>query len=126
MNPPYLLAKGRPSLPLNPLADVQRWEYTGNLAHPIKKAISVIEPLVESFAPPGGIVLEPFSGSGSTLVSAALAGRRYLGVEPAEKYAGWRGNGLRGSSGSCGKGSNNGRPRHRLRDRAQTSEASPH
>lgn len=82
----YLLAKGRPRLPLNPLADVQRWEYTGNLAHPTEKAISVIMPLVEAFAPPGGIVLDPFSGSGSTLVAAALAGRRYLGVELKEKY----------------------------------------
>lgn len=86
MNSAYLLAKGRPSLPLNPLADAQRWEYTCNLAHPTEKAISVIKPLVEVFAPPGGIVLNPFSGSGSTLVSAALAGRRYLGVELTEKY----------------------------------------
>lgn len=53
---------------------------------PTEKAISVIKPLVEAFAPPGGIVLDPFSGSGSTLVSAALAGRRYLGVELTEKY----------------------------------------
>lgn len=82
----YLLAKGRPKIPEYPLADVQPWEYTGNIGHPTEKAISVIMPLVEKFSPPGGIVLDAFSGSGSTLVSAALAGRRYLGIELKEKY----------------------------------------
>jgi len=65
---------------------VQRWEYTGNRVHPTEKAISVIKPLVEAFAPSGGMVLDPFSGSGSTLVAAALAGRRYLGIELKEQY----------------------------------------
>jgi DNA modification methylase len=80
------LAKGRPKLPENPLPDVRPWEYTGNVAHPTEKAISVIKPLVEEFSPPQGIVLDSFAGSGSTLVAAALAGRRYLGIELEEKY----------------------------------------
>jgi site-specific DNA-methyltransferase (adenine-specific) len=82
----YILAKGRPSKPTQPLADVQPWEYSGNVAHPTEKAISVLRPLVESFAPAGGVVLDPFAGSGSTLVAAALSGRRYVGIELEAKY----------------------------------------
>src|SRR5579862_7911839 len=82
----YILAKGRPQKPARLLDDVQPWEYTGNVAHPTEKAISVIKPLVETFSPPGGIVLDPFSGSGSTAVAAALAGRLYVGIELEEKY----------------------------------------
>lgn len=82
----YLLAKGRPNRPEAPLPDVQPWEYTGNVAHPTEKAVSILRPLVESFAPAGGVVLAPFAGSGSTLVAAALSGRGYVGIELEEKY----------------------------------------
>jgi DNA modification methylase len=59
---------------------------TDNVAHPTEKAISVIKPLVATFSPPGGLVLDPFSGSGSTAVAAALAGRLCVGIELEEKY----------------------------------------
>lgn len=77
----YVLAKGRPAKPARPIEDVQPWEYTGNRAHPTEKAVSILTPLIESFSQPGGLVLDPFSGSGSTSVAAALSGRRYLGIE---------------------------------------------
>jgi DNA modification methylase len=82
----YLLAKGRPQKPEAPLPDVQPWEYSGNVAHPTEKAVSILRPLVEAFAPSGGTVLDPFAGSGSTLVAAALSGRGYVGIELEEKY----------------------------------------
>ncbi|GAB3306374.1 class I SAM-dependent methyltransferase [Haliea atlantica] len=82
----FLLAKGRPRQPARPISDVQRWEFSGNKAHPTEKAVSVIAPLIKSYSEPGDAVLDPFSGSGSTAVAAALTGRRYLGIEIEEKY----------------------------------------
>lgn len=82
----YLLAKGRPVKPMEPIEDVRPWEYTGNTVHPTEKAVSILKPLIESFSPPDGLVLDPFAGSGSTLVAAALAGRGYVGIELEAKY----------------------------------------
>lgn len=77
----YVLAKGRPAKPAEPIDDVRQWKYTGNMRHPTEKDVSIVQPLIESFSRPGDVVLDPFAGSGSTLVAAALAGRRYLGIE---------------------------------------------
>lgn len=82
----YILAKGRPRLPENPLPDVQPWKYTGNRHHPTEKPVSCLQPLIESFTHPGAIVLDPFAGSGSTCVAAARAGRRWIGIEMLDVY----------------------------------------
>jgi DNA modification methylase len=82
----YVLIKGRPAKPSRPIADVRTWEYTGNRAHPTEKAVSVLLPLIESFSAAGDLVLDPFSGSGSTSVAAALCRRRYLGIELESGY----------------------------------------
>ncbi len=77
----YLLAKGSPKPPTYPIGDVIDWTYSGNKLHPTQKPIQVLTPLIETFCPRGGLVLDPFAGSGSTLVAARSIGRRYLGVE---------------------------------------------
>lgn len=82
----YVLAKGRPDKPARPIADVQPWAYTGNKAHPTEKAVSILKPVIGSFSRPGDLVLDPFSGSGSTAVAAALSGRRYVGIELDQGY----------------------------------------
>ncbi|WP_058912039.1 DNA methylase [Entomohabitans teleogrylli] len=82
----YLLAKGRPTLPANPLPDVLPWKYTGNRHHPNEKPVSSLRPLIESFSMPGGIVLDPFAGSASTCVAAALSRRRFVGIELLPHY----------------------------------------
>jgi site-specific DNA-methyltransferase (adenine-specific) len=77
----YLLAKGRPALPEKPIADVIDMPYSGNKIHPTQKPIAALLPLVEAFSSKGGLVLDPFCGSGSTLIAARQLHRRYLGIE---------------------------------------------
>jgi DNA modification methylase len=48
--------------------------------------VEVLRPLIEAYSRPGDVVLDPFSGSGSTSIAAAMAGRRYLGIELESRY----------------------------------------
>lgn len=83
----YLLVKGRPPLPSNPIADVIPWrDYTGNRLHPTQKPVSILKPLISAFTGPDALVLDPFCGSGSTLVAARDLGRRFLGLEIDQAY----------------------------------------
>jgi DNA modification methylase len=82
----YVLAKGRPALPAEPLDDIQPWTYSGNADHPTQKSEEILIPLIEAFTRPGQVVLDPFAGSGSTLVAAAMTGRRYMGIELDQQY----------------------------------------
>jgi len=77
----YLLAKGWPKEPADTIGDVLDWTYSGNKLHPTQKPLSVLLPLIETFSAPTGLVLDPFAGSGSTLVAAKALGRGYLGIE---------------------------------------------
>lgn len=78
----YVLAKGEPQEPRSAMGDVIGWtDYTGNRLHPSQKPVGILRPLIEAFSPDGGLVLDPFAGSGSTLAAAKSLGRRYLGIE---------------------------------------------
>lgn len=55
--------------------------------HPTEKPVPLMRMLVESSSLVGETVLDPFAGSGSTLVAAVLAGRCAVGVELDERYA---------------------------------------
>jgi adenine-specific DNA-methyltransferase len=83
----YLLAKGSPPLPAKPISDVLGWVYTGNRLHPTQKPVGSLEPLVRAFCPLGGIVLDPFCGSGSSLAAACQVGRPWLGIELSGRHA---------------------------------------
>lgn len=54
--------------------------------HPTQKPESVLAPLIEYSVPVGGSVLDPFMGSGSTLLVAAERGIRAVGIEADEAY----------------------------------------
>ena len=57
------------------------WKYSGNTLHPTQKPLCLLTPLIHCFSRPGDVVLDPFCGSGSTLLAAKLQGRRFIGIE---------------------------------------------
>lgn len=59
----------------------------GRALHPTEKPLGILDPLVRYACPPGGLVVDPFAGSGSTLEAARLSGRRAIGIEANEEYA---------------------------------------
>jgi site-specific DNA-methyltransferase (adenine-specific) len=54
--------------------------------HPTVKSQALMTYFVRLVTPPGGIVLDPFSGSGSTLVAAISEGCQFVGIEREEEY----------------------------------------
>lgn len=55
-----------------------KWHLTGKPTQLLRDLVQVV--------PPGGLVLDPFAGSGTTLVAAAAEGRRAIGIEREEDY----------------------------------------
>lgn len=54
--------------------------------HPTQKPLGIVTPLIEYSVPVGGLVVDPFAGSGTTLLAAKLIGRRAIGTEINEAY----------------------------------------
>ena len=55
--------------------------------HPTVKPIALMRYLCRLVTPPGGTVLDPFAGSGSTLLAAQAEGFAAIGIEIDEAYA---------------------------------------
>lgn len=58
----------------------------GRAEHPTQKPVEILEPLVRYSCPPGGTVLDPFAGSGSSGIAAKLAGSSAILVEMSPEY----------------------------------------
>lgn len=54
--------------------------------HPTEKPVGLIEQLIKMSTDPGDLVVDPFAGSGSTLVAAKRQGRSAIGFEIEKKY----------------------------------------
>ena len=54
--------------------------------HPTVKPTTLMEYLIKLITPPGGVVLDPFTGSGSTGKAAILQGFDFIGIEMTEEY----------------------------------------
>ena len=55
--------------------------------HETVKPLELMRWLIRLVAPPGGVVLDPFSGSGTTGVACMLEGRSFIGIERDTGYA---------------------------------------
>lgn len=71
--------------------------------HVTQKPLELLQMLV-GIAPEGGLVLDPFAGSGTTGVAALLTGRRFIGIERTEEYAAIAARRLAEASGALADG----------------------
>lgn len=58
----------------------------GTKVHPSEKPINLMERFVCNSTDKNGVVLDPFMGSGSTMVACANTGRRGIGIELMQEY----------------------------------------
>ena len=69
---------------------MDQWEYASyngdNPHHPCQKPKDVMSWLVDGISRESDIVLDPFMGSGTTLVAAKNLGRKAIGIEIEERY----------------------------------------
>jgi len=65
------------------------WSMPENTDHPTQKPEKLIAKLILASCPIGGIVLDPFLGSGTTSVVAKKLNRQYIGIEINQEYCKW-------------------------------------
>ena len=65
----------------------QRGETKRQNVHPTVKPIAVMRWLCKLVTPPGGVILDPFCGSGTTGCAAAQLGFDFVGIEREPEYA---------------------------------------
>jgi site-specific DNA-methyltransferase (adenine-specific) len=65
------------------------WSMPENTDHPTQKPEKLIAKLILASCPEGGLVLDPFLGSGTTSVTAKKLKRKYIGIEMNEEYCVW-------------------------------------
>lgn len=84
----WFAAKGKYTFPgTRPKSVLRSARITGEaLVHPTEKPVDLMRQCVRSVTPPGGTVLDPFTGSGSTGCAAVLEGFDFVGIEMDAEY----------------------------------------
>lgn len=77
----WLVEGDEPTDPMEWPVRGPQWDEKGPRNHPTQKPVALLQRIIRFWCPPGGLVLDPFLGSGTTGVAAVLEGRRFVGVE---------------------------------------------
>ncbi|HEX3355902.1 MAG TPA: site-specific DNA-methyltransferase, partial [Tepidisphaeraceae bacterium] len=57
--------------------------------HGCQMPMGVLNRIIAASSNPDDVVLDPFNGSGTTVVAAALMGRKYVGIDQSKEYVGY-------------------------------------
>lgn len=68
---------------------VPYWSMPENTPHPTQKPEKLLAKLILASSSKGDLVLDPFGGSGSTVVTAKKLGRRFITIEQNPQYCVW-------------------------------------
>lgn len=58
----------------------------GEAIHPTQKPLGILRTLIQYTTPPGGLVIDPYAGSASTLLAARMCGRQAIGTDNHRPY----------------------------------------
>ena len=74
-----VLGRRAPRVPCGTFKEREGW-------HGCQMPLGVLDRVIRASSNPGDIVVDPFNGSGTTVVSAAMLGRKYIGIDQSEEY----------------------------------------
>lgn len=69
------------------LPAIARWEKSCG-KHPTQKPLALLTRIILASTKPGAWILDPFTGSSTTGIAAALTARRFLGIDQEESFLG--------------------------------------
>jgi DNA modification methylase/ParB-like chromosome segregation protein Spo0J len=85
--PCFWVNRGRMLVKPQPF-NVLKYDTVSKKIHAVEKPVALMRHLIEASAVRGELVLDPFAGSGSTLVAAAQCGAKFIGIEKHQDF--WR------------------------------------